>query len=202
MSKLVIMLTVAISLLAAPPTFSAPSEFHQVRHSFGGKENTPDHLMFDFLLRAMSLRYEADEEFALSIVQESMKLESRESSQDLLDRMLAAGEDLKRTKLALDTAMLCQDNTTRTRASIYQAMDSLDDVKRTIAENAYDDFLRSLDEDEIQNFRNWIDESKEGYSCTAFDHQSLFENRGTDVKIHLQQLCIKKAQEAAAGGDQ
>ena len=185
----------AFSSLMATLVYAAAENPGHIRKQYGGKQNTPDHLMFTFLLRAMTLRYESDKDFALEIVQDRMRLDSRETAQLFLDRMLASGQSYARTKRVVDTAILCQDNLGRAKSEIYRSMDSLDDARITISEFAYRDFVKTLSTEETDNLKAWIDDAKEGYTFTALDHSSLYENRGVDVKTHVEQLCIKYEQE-------
>ena len=195
-SKLV--LVAAVFSLIAVPVFGGPEHSAKVRKEYGENNLAPDHVVFASLLRAMELRAESDRVLALSIVQENMKFDSLEAAENFLQRMISARADLSRTKRVMNTAELCQDDSSRTDSDIYKAMDTLDDDRLVMYKIAYYDFISELNKDERRRLKAWLDDAKEGYSYVAYEHSSLFENRGVDVKTHVQQLCIRYAQEELA----
>ena len=194
MSKPLVLFLIAVSLLCAMPVFSSPGDSAQVRVSYGAVNKAPDHLVYAFLLRYMATKNETETDFAISIVRERMKFESPESAMVFLDRLLEEGAELASSNRHAKAALICNDYASKSNASLYSAMDSLDDRREDQSKNAYQQFKNSLSKEDQANFKTWIDDVKESYTYTAFDHASLFENRGIDVNIHVQQLCLKNSQ--------
>jgi len=192
------LIAATIILGLASVVLGSPDNSAQIRKEYKGQENVPDHLMFAFTLRFMKRTYENEREFALVLVQENMKLGSEESAERFLQRMLAAGADLESRRRYVNKAVMCQDNSLRSNSQIYRSLDALDDAYVTIAKYAYDEFKSTLKKDEKKRFKAWMEEFKEGYSHTAFDHSSVFESTGVDVKTHLQQVCMKAEQDELA----
>lgn len=166
----------------------------QIRKEFHGQAGTPDYVIFSAVVRAMSIRNETDRDFALSIVQDNMKIGSRQSAEDFLTRMLDASAELANSKEKLDKEVLCTDAVDRSNSDIYRSMDMLDDLKLTLDKRAYSGFEKTLNTDEKKYFSAWLNDEKGGYKYASLDHSSLYEGRGIDVKIHLQQVCIELAQ--------
>jgi len=198
MLKSVTVLLLATVSILATNSVAYSENSAQVRKQYGGVENTPDHLMFDVILRFMKLKNEADKELALLIVHRYMKVDSKASAEEFLQRLLAAGEDMKQTKRNLDIAILCQRETVTDKSKIYTAMDNLDDARIAFADFAYVEFNKTLKAEEKQYFKAWLEDAKEGYAYTAFDHSSLFESSGLDVVGHVQQRCVRFEQENLA----
>ena len=190
-------LLVAVSIVMTTAAMGSSENSVQIRKQYGGLLNTPDHVMFTFLVRMMSDKYERDTEFAIEIVQNSMDL-TPENAESFLQRMQNAVAQIAEGVDSFESERLCRETSSRSKADLYSSLNSVDDEVLKIGKQIYRDFMTNLTRVEKKNFKVWLDESKDGYSHTLLDHEHLYENRGIDVKIHLQQKCIKAEQKRIA----
>ena len=185
-----------VALLVLPSVaLAAPDNSPQIRKEYGGRENTPNHVIFAFHLQAMALRYDEDQEFARYLVKINMKVSKDESAEEFLRQMFEAHESMTSTKRDLSIAVLCNNIPARTKRNIYTSMDNLDDVREAVSKSAYKRFMMKLNEAEKNDFRTWLEDLKQGYSQVTFDHASLYATSGIDVKVSAQRQCIKYEQD-------
>jgi hypothetical protein len=113
-------------------------------------------------------------DIAWQIVNQEMHLDSESAARTFLARMVKASEELDDAQNKAYQALLCGQDSPRSRSEMTAALDTWDDVSEVVDHNAYTKFVTDLDDKQSRQFDAWLEDSKNGMVHIKLKHDQVF----------------------------